>query len=180
MNKKGQLGQLGVIIMIFVAIILGLALSTQIFNTQNLVTEKQDVTDEEQSLTTCYTSDNQVNESNSDCNITVNSWYPTGDWRASETQCNIGSVVVTNSTGGLTLIEGTDYNLFAGSGLLQFLNTTNTDSLAENLTLSDYNYCGEGYNKDASSRGIAGLWGLFAAFIILGATFYGIREWLNK
>lgn len=185
-NNKGQ--TTGELVLIFIGIIVGLALFVQIIDTQNQVTEKQAVTDESDDLgTSCYvynlsgtaTATWEVNESDSDCNITVDKWYDSDDWRASEGQCNIGSVVVTNSSGALTLTEGTDYNLYAGTGIIQMLNTENTNSslIQDNTTAIDYNYCAEGYNKDASSRSIAGLWGLFAALIIAGAAIYGIRRW---
>jgi hypothetical protein len=186
MNKKGQEGApLGEIILIFVGVIMGIAMIGQVFDTQNLVTELQSVTDESDSLSSCYgynlseTGLWDVNESNSACNITLSNWYDSGNWRASESQCYLSSVVVTNST-GTVLTESTDYNLFEDSGIIQFLNTTSTNnnSLADNITLTDYSFCDEGYNKEASSRGVAKLWGIFGALIILSAAVYGIRRWL--
>ena len=186
MKKKGQEGgPLGEIILIFTAVIVGIVMIGQVFDTQNIVTELQSVTDESDSLSSCYgynlsgTDLWDVNESNSACNITLTNWYDSGNWRASESQCYLSSVVVTNSTGTLTLTESTDYNLFEESGIIQFLNTANTNnnSLTDNATLTDYSFCGEGYNKEASSRGVAKLWGIFGALIILSAAVYGVRRW---
>lgn len=164
-NKKGQIGVIG-IVTLFVGIIFCLALLTPIFDTQSQMTTKQVVSDESNLLSSCYTGDLQVNESNSACNITLAN-APTG-WKLTEGQCALGSVVVTNSTGGLVLEEGTDYNLFAQTGVLQFLNTTDTTELAGNITLSDYNYCADGYNTDSGSRSVAALIGLFAVLALLG------------
>lgn len=183
MNNKGQFN-LGGVILMFIVVIVCVALLGQIIDTQAQVTDLQSVTDESTDLGSCYvynlsgTGLYEVNESNSACNVTVNNWY--SDWRASESQCYPSSVAVTNSTGTLTLTEGTDYNLYASSGLIQYLNTSNTNnnSLADNVTLTDYDFCAEGYNKDSGARGIAGLWSLFAVFIILaGVIFYGIKYW---
>jgi len=182
MNKRGA--SVGEIVMIFVAVIFGIAMLTQVINTQSIVTNLQSVTDESVDLGAgCYafnisgTELWEVNESDPDCNITVSQWY--SDWRASEPQCYLSGVVVTNSTGTLTLTEDTDYIVHESEGIIQFLNTakTNSNSLKDNVTKIDYNYCGEGYNKDSSSRSIAKLWGVFGALIIAAAALYGIRRW---
>jgi len=182
MNKKGQVAGLGTIILIAVGLIFALALFEPIINTQSELTDLQSVVDESEDLsaTTCYTPNGSINESNSDCNITVDNWYPTGDWRASESQCYLSSVTVGNSTTDLT--ENTDYNLDTDAGVIQMLNTTTTaNSSFGNTVLADYSYCGEGYNKDSSSRSVAGLISLFAALAILAFTLIGLRNsgWLN-
>lgn len=188
MNKKGQIAGLGTLMIIFIGVIVTLAMFPSVINTQNLVTEKQDVSNEVDNLgTSCYvfnatgTGYWEVNESDSNCNLTVSNWYSSDDWRASDSQCNLGDVVVTNSTGTKTLTEGTDYNLYAGTGILQMLNTADTtsNSLGDNLTHTDYDYCGEGYNPDSGSRGVARMWGIFAALIILAAAVFGIKRWFS-
>lgn len=191
MNKKGQVTSslsLGEILVIFVAIMIGIAMLGYVFSQQSVATELQPVTDESDDLgTSCYafnisgTGYWEVNESNSACNLTVSNWYDTDDWKASASECNLDSVVVTNSTGTLTLTEGTDYNLYEGSGVIQMLNTssTNSNSLGDNETATDYNYCADGYNTDSGARGIAGFWGLFSVLIILAAAVYGIRNWIQ-
>ncbi len=183
MSKKGET-EMGALIWIFIAVIVCLSLFTAIINTQNLVTEKQIIVNESQSLSACYATSThfQVNESATVCNITIAN-VPSG-WRAAdgESQCYIGNVVVTNEAGNLTLVLATDYNVFAQTGIIQFLNTsdTNATGIPTNITFIDYNFCDEGYNKDSSSRGIARLWGLFAALIIISAAVYGTREWITK
>jgi len=179
MNNKAQLN-VGTVVMLAVGIILGAVFMVSVVDQQSLLTDKQPVTDEQHSLSSCYTGGNQVNESNTACNVTVDQWYVSGDWRASEGQCNLESVVVTNSTGGLVLVVETDYNLFADSGVIQFLNTTDTEALGSNLTLVDYNFCDSGYNKDSSSRGLARTFSLFFALIVLAFAVVGVREWVQR
>lgn len=183
-NKHGELG-LRTILVIFVAIVVGIVFIVEIANTQEQVTNKMPITNETQSLVSCYTSIGQVNTSNSNCNKTVSEWYDSTDWRASHSSCNIGGVSVTNAS-GTALTATTDYNLYADIGVIQFLNTTSTNSsnldgrAATNNSLMNYNFCEEGYNPDSGSRGIARLWTIFGAFIIVSAALYGIREWLNN
>jgi hypothetical protein len=188
MNKKGQMN-FGAIIMVFVAVIVTLSLFPTIVNTQNIATQKQSVAGEQFNLgTSCYgfnvsgTSNSwEVNESNSACNLTVANWYSSGDWRTLDSQCYLGSVVVANTT-GTTLTSGTDYNLYSSTGIIQMLNTaeTSNETLQNNLTSISYNYCGEGYNPDSGSRGVANLWSLFAALIIAGAALFGLKSWLEN
>ena len=180
MNKKGQL-EVGGVILIFVGIIVAVALLIAVAGTQNQVTELQSITDETTDINSagCLIALGQVNESNTACNITVDEWYPSGDWRASESQCYLSSVVVGNSTTSLT--SATDYNLYSSTGIIQILNTTKTqNSSFGNSVLIDYSFCAEGYNKEGSSRSIAGLWTLFGALALVAFVLIGIREWINR
>jgi hypothetical protein len=165
MNKKGQLN-LGIYFVMLVIVLVGIALFNTSAASVNVMTEKQSITDETTNLTvSCYAS-GEVNESNPSCNITVDQWYDTGDWRASEPDCYISSVTVTNAT-GTELTLNTDYNLFSSTGTIQMLNTvdTNSTNLGENV-LVDYSYCGEGYNTDSGSRAMANLILIFFAMAI--------------
>jgi hypothetical protein len=177
MNTRGQLN-VGGIVMLAVAIILGAVFMVSIANNQTILTDAQDVTDESFSLTNCYTSDNQVNESNSDCNQTLNN-VPSS-WQVGDSTYDVFDVTITNSTGTLTLTADTDYELFGGTGVIQYLNTTTTEALGGNVTLTDYSYYDVGYNKDSGARGLAGTFTLFFAFIVLGVAILGIREWLGN
>lgn len=185
MNKKGTL-TVGGIVMIIIIVVTCLALFGTIIDRQYEATQKIAISNETHNLTSCYGDPGdsgvfQVNESVAACNFTVDTWYPTGDWRASESQCDIGNVVVYNGTAG-TLTLSTDYNLYAGSGIIQFLNTTDTDDFDGNNTFFAYDRCGEGYNKDSGARGVALMWTIFAALALLsGVIFYGIKnEWWLK
>lgn len=160
MNKKGQVGMnpftfiMGSIIMILV----GLALITSVADTKATQTDLLSVLDEQTNLVTvgCYVG-GQVNESDPDCNITVSNWYPAGDWRASESQCYLSSVVVSDDTGTALTLD-TDYYLYSDTGVIQLLNTTATTSLPNNLVEVDYEYCGEGYLTSSGDRSLASLW----------------------
>ena len=153
-NKKGEGNMLVTIIILAMLLFIGFAFVTSTANTKASITEKVNVVNEQDLLSECYVG-GTVNETNPACNITLAN-APTG-WKLTEPQCAVGSVVVTNSTGGLVLEEGTDYELFAQQGLIQFLNTSDTADLAGNITLTDYNYCPDGYLKSSGDRGLAGL-----------------------
>lgn len=177
-NKKGQTQLLGMLLVVFAVIVVGLALLVPVFNTQAQMTDKQNAVDETTNLTSvgCYTAGGQVNESVAACNITVNG-APTG-WKV--TQCPLTNVVVTNNTGTVLTAE-TDYNVFASTGVIQMLNTSDTDSTSTGQNVKvDYTYCMDGYNVDSGSRSIARLIGLFTALALMAFTFFGVRQWLNK
>jgi hypothetical protein len=171
MNKKGA--TIGLLIMIFIGVIVGIALFSASADQVAIGTTKATATDETTNLTTsCYTAGGLVNESNANCNITVTN-APTG-WKV--TDCPLESVVVTNAT-GTALTLSTDYNLFASTGVVQMLNTaaTNTTNLGENV-LIDYSYCRDGYNKDSSSRTILNIILIFLAIAIMAIVIPGFRD----
>ena len=109
MNKKAE--TLGWIIMIFIGVIVGIALFNASADNVAIATTKGTITDEITNLTavSCYVG-NQVNESNSNCNITVTQ-APTG-WKI--TECPLESVTVSNAT-GTALVLNTDYNLYTST-----------------------------------------------------------------
>ena len=177
MDKRGQ-GNLGLFVMLFIGVIVAIALFVQIIDTTSELTTKVDIVNESDDLSTCVTAGAggswQINESNSLCNITLTN-APTG-WK--QTDCPLESVTVVNSSGGADYTEGTDYNLFASTGIIQMLNTTTTENITANTTFTSYTYCKDGYNKDASARSIANIVPLFAALGIVAFVFIGIRrEW---
>ncbi len=181
MNKKGA--TTGEIVIMFIGIIVCVALFGTIIDGQNQATSKLVEPNETRDLTACYgaVGDSgvfQVNETIAACNFTVVGWYPTGDWRASHSACELGSVVVSDGVDSeLTL--NTDYNLYAGDGIIQFLNTTDTDDSNGNDTFFTYNRCGEGYNVDSGARGVALMWTIFAALALFAFVIWaGIKnEW---
>ena len=179
MNKKGQTSSVGEIVIIFMAMIVGLALIGTIINIQHETTNTLAISNESTNLSIACWSSGAVNVSDVDCNITADNWYSSGDWRENYSTCYLGSVSVSNGTGS-ALSLNTDYKLFSNLGIIQILDTVKTNSTGNSngIILMDYNYCGSGYNKDSSARGIAGLWTLFAALIIVSAGFYGIRNWI--
>lgn len=170
MNKRGQTAELGELIFIFIAIIIGIALIGGVIDTQDQVTQKQSVTNQTVSLTTAYVGANEVNES---INYTI---YSQSDWKQDE--CALTSVSLQNATGTAWTLT-TDYLLYASEGVFSVVNTSTTvPSVTSNQTFAYYTYCADGYNTSASSRGVANLWSIFGALIILGAAVYGIRRWI--
>jgi len=171
MNKKGQeVAGVGELVFIFIAIIIGIAMISSIINTQDLVTEKQTMVND--SITYSGLSDeDQINES-----LQFNVTKAQSDWRT--TSCPISSYTFTNST-GTEYEETTDYVFTPAYGNFTLVNTAkvNASMQSDNKTYVSYSYCDTGYNTSSSSRGVARLWGIFGALIILSAAVYGIRRW---
>lgn len=176
MNKKAQMS-LGIIIVAFMGIIVGLALLNASAAEVSISTTKAEITDETTNLSvSCYTAADEVNETEPNCNITVTN-APEG-WKI--TECPIENVVVSNNT-GTALTLNTDYNLFASTGIIQMLDTvdTNATGLGENV-LIDYDYCRDGYNTQASSRTIINLVLLFLAIALMAFAYGPVREALGN
>ncbi len=164
-NKRGQ--SLQTFIWLFIIIILGVVFVTAIADEQSKMTDKNSVDNETFNLTSngCYTAGGEVNESSPDCNLTVSNWYD--DWRASEPQCYLSAVTVSDST-DTALTEDTDYVLHEDEGVIQMLNTSDTTSSSTGeLVLTDYEYCPYGYNTDSSARSVASLITIFFALALL-------------
>ena len=152
----------------FVTLILGIVLVGVIATQSLAVTAKTIVYDESDALATAgciVAADVSVNESLSACNITVTN-VPTG-WKA--TDCPLTSVTVFNTSAGTysALTEGTDYNLVAPTGIIQMLNTTDTDEGDVNTTYTNYVYCGDDYMNIGWGRSIINLVGGFFAIALL-------------
>lgn len=180
-NKRGQaMGKLGIILMLFILIILGVVFAGAIFDQQSQMTDKNSVTNESFNLSSngCYDVNGDVDETSADCNLTVANWYDSDDWKASTSECYLSSVTVTDGT-GTELTEDTDYVLNEDEGKVQMLNTTDTDDLSE--VLVDYEYCPFGYVVDGGARSIAGLVGLFfvLALFVTVAVNPALREWFE-
>lgn len=153
-----------------VLFILGSVFIASIAGQTLLNTQKTSVADESYNLNTisCY-SNGQVNTSKAACNITVTN-APTG-WKQEDSDCYLSGVVVTNAT-GTALTVGTDYKVYASTGIIQMLNTTstNTTNLVSNVTLIDYSYCGQGYMADSWGRTVLNTnTGLFSVVLLVGA-----------
>lgn len=168
MNKQGQLGT-GEIVVLFMGIIVCIAFLPAIFNTQNIMTDKQLVINESIDITPAV-----VGAGGTDINVSYEfnvTQAPTG-WKI--TGCPLTSVTYGNSSDDYTLT--TDYLINLTSGLLTLLNTTTVNNLGSNNdTLIDYTYCADGYNTDGGARGIAGIIGLFSVLALLGFIFFYLR-----
>lgn len=162
-------------ITMFVTVLLAVVFIAALATQTNTVTEKTQVTDESYNLSTsCYVG-GEVNESVSTCNYTVTN-APTS-WKQED--CPLASVVVTNYT-GTELTLDTDYRLYASTGIIQFLNTTDTNETGIGTTaLIDYQHCGTGYVNSSWGRSILGVnIGLLAIAILLAAVWlvYSLLE----
>ena len=155
------------LVSVTVLIILAIAFLSSIADTTLGTTEKLKIADESFNLNTaCYVG-GQVNESDSDCNRTVTN-APTS-WKQEDSDCYLSGVVVTNAT-GTALTLNTDYRVYSSTGVIQFLNTTATETtaLVSNVTLIDYSYCGNNYMADSWGRSILNTnVGLFAIAILV-------------
>jgi len=165
------------LILAFVTLILGVVLIGTVA-TQGLVVTQLS-SDSQTSinlggLASCYVNATpaagaQVNGTNDpDCNITVN-YVPTGWKRYDGTNCHISEVVVQNYTRTDTLVSGTDYLLYAGTGIIQMLNTTDTDAVSlGNYSQVSYRYCGDDYLNQGWGRSTLNMVpGFFAIALLL-------------
>jgi uncharacterized membrane protein len=136
---------------VFVAVLLGVILIGVVASVNNSNTSKSVASAESHNLaTSCYTAGNIVNESNPACNITV-TYAPVSYLQQ---DCPLSSVSVTNNT-GTALILNTDYHLFASTGVVQMLNTVNTNhtNLGDNAKVT-YTYCGANWVDSSWGRDV--------------------------
>ena len=159
------------LILAFVFLIIGVALLGSVATSTNERTSKTDVTGESTDLEAlgciwATSNDGQVNESNALCNITVT--YPPTNWKVQD--CPLTSVTVRNSTTDFT--AATDYNLFAASGVVQMLNTSDTHTGFANTTLVDYTYCTDDYLNSTWGRAVLNTVPGFFALALLGVSLW--------
>ena len=171
MNKRGEVSNNSLLVIILLAMILliGFAFLTPVASVTNRVSEKQVNLNETQNLGSCVTvvgAIQAINESDADCNITVDGWYPTGDWRRNDSQCYLSSVAVRNGT-GTALTVNTAYTVFASTGIVKMENTTSTQNLTGNNTYLTYSTCDAGYFKDSGSRSLSKLWTTMMVLVLL-------------
>ena len=159
------------IVLAFICLILGSVLVGQVAISVNEKTDKTNVYDETFDLETlgCInaTGGGMINfTADADCNITLAN-VPTS-WKVLD--CPVASVVVENTTAGTytALVEGTDYDLFASTGIIHMLNTGSTDAGDFNTTYISYNYCGDEYLNSAWGRTVLSLVIGFFALALLG------------
>ena len=185
MNKKGQENKLLTIIVLAMLVFIALAFITSVANTKAKQTDLLSSANESSNLTVlgCYEKGGTINITNTACNITVSEWYATGDWRASESQCYLTGVKVTNNT-GVPLTLNTDYQIFASTGKIRLLNTStmynSSNTMSNNVIKVSYNYCGSGYLKSSGDRSLANLWTtmmiILLVVIIAGSAYKVMKE----
>lgn len=156
-----------ILVTTMIVVVLAVAFLSSIADQTALNTQKTPVADETYNLTAvdCYIG-GEVNESSPNCALTV-TYAPTG-WKATDSDCYLSDVVVTNTT-GVALTLDTDYTLDATNGIVTMLNTTDTNETTLNGdVLIDYSYCGDSYIAESWGRSILNTnVGLFAIAILL-------------
>ncbi len=158
-NKKGEIN-IGTIVILFVGIIFAIALLAPIADTTSLMTKKQSVLNQTESVVLANVNANEANES---INFTI---FTQSVWK--QQSCALSSVTIRNGA-GTSLVADTDYTLYAGAGVFSLLNTSLTVPQASfNLTHVDFTYCADGYNTSSGSRSIANLVIVFAVLALLG------------
>lgn len=172
-----ELSKIGVIILLVVGVIVAFAMLPSIADSQAKMTKLMVVNNETQDLTHCFAvgTQGQVNESNPLCNVTIANAATSTDWRFKG--CPISSLSMTN-TNGTVITLSTSYTFNSTTGLVSYLNTTQTNSSALsgsiNKTLLTYSFCDPGYVTESSGRSIAGLITLFAVLAIVAFAIWGL------
>lgn len=161
-----------VLITAFIVVIMAVAFLSSIADqTNNSIAKSKGSDSYNLSSNGCYQGGQVNGTTDVNCNVTVTN-VPTS-WRVDD--CPISSVVVSNSAGTALTLD-TDYKLFASAGLVQFLNTTATNStnLGDVATVQ-YSYCGSNYVNSGWGRSIlgtnAGIYALAILIIAIGVAY---------
>lgn len=166
MNKKGELSNLGIGLMLslFIVAIVAMPLLTEIANQQTVMTTPIAVVNN--SISTAPSAVTASGQINTTIQYYVTNYYPVGDYR--NTQCPMTAITLTNSTGA-SYTATTDYVFTPAYGNFTLKNTAkvNQSVLSNNLTYVSYTFCEEGYIPDASTRSITGLITLFAVLALV-------------
>ena len=170
LNKKGE-SNIGMFVMMFIVVILGVALFVPTMDTANQMTSKQVETNQSQSLVTAYLNESTVLET---VNYTIRTQ---SDWK--QLECPLTAVTIRNGP-GTDLVEDTDYVLYDEYGIFSLLNTSLTyPTVAVNDSYVDYTYCADGYNTNSGARSIIAIVLIFFALAIFAGMFPWVRETLG-
>lgn len=165
------------LVLAFIMLVVGSVFAAQIATSTNEKTDKTIAYDESYDLVAAgcinATEGGTINGTqDAGCNITV-AHAPTG-WKLYDTDsCPLTNVVVNNgSTAVANLVAGTDYNAFLDVGIIQMLNTTDTDEGFYNTTVIDYTYCGDEYINSTWARTVLDLIAGFFVLALLGGSLW--------
>ena len=172
------------IIVGFVALLLGVSLLGVIATEEQELVSKSVVTNESITFTTCRTvgADPTLNETGVNCNFTI-TYAPTG-WKVNdETPCPLTSFAMRNFTGD-TMTSGTDYVADLTNGIVNLRNTTALggaiDANQYNVSYVDYLYCGDDYVNQSWQRSIlnvvVGMFGIALLIVAVGIFYAVIRN----
>jgi hypothetical protein len=157
---------ISVLISVAVLVILAIAFLSSIA-TQTLSTTQKTVVSDEQHLlsATGACTDGTINETYT---YTLTN-APTG-WKLTDSDCVVGNFVISNSS-GTAFTETTDYVVNTTAGTYTLKNTAAVNqscATGDNITLVDYDYCGDSYMADSWGRSILNTnTGLFAIAILI-------------
>lgn len=174
MNKKGE--GIGLIVIIFIGIIVGLAFLNEITTQQGAITTKSGITNESIDISSVRNSTHSVVPT-TQVNIGNPNTLDAELWK--QTKCPIENFVLRNQS-NFTGVSTTDYIFTASIGNFTVLNTAVFNNTARNGTYATYTHCRDGYLTDDSTRGVANLWNLFGALIILGFVLIGVKSLLDN
>ena len=157
---------LSVLISVAVLVILAIAFLSSIATQTLSTTQKTVVADEQHLLSVAGACDGtEINESY----VHTLTNAPTG-WKLTDSDCVIGNFVITNSS-GTEFTETTDYVVDTTAGTFTLKNTAEVNqscATGDNITLVDYDYCGDSYMADSWGRSVLNTnTGLFAIAILL-------------
>jgi len=168
MVEKNKNNTVILMVSTMILIIVGIAFLTSISDQTTHNTQKTIVTDE-QVLLSAETACPSGAINTSYVHTLTNA--PTG-WKTEDSDCYITGLVVTNSSGSAFTVT-TDYVLDSDAGTLTFKNTALVNqscATGDNITLVDYQYCGDNYLSESWGRSILNVnVGLFALAILIGA-----------
>jgi hypothetical protein len=161
MNNKGQLG---LFVMLFIGVIVGLALLNEIFNQQSSLTTKYVTTNDTITINAINSSDRTINTTQQ---YNLTNRYDVTKWQFIDS-CLMSNLVMKNISGNSLTVD-TDYVVDLRYGNFTMKNTTATVAINKfggNNTYITYEYCQDGYNPQGSSRTMASLIGLFVAIAL--------------
>lgn len=158
--------QLGLILLVFVGIIVGIAFINAIATTVTDQTQFSPITNESLSISTLRIAGNDIND-------TLNLTLAHSNWSGAPSQVRTGN--------GTILIANTDYAVDTALYRVRFLNSTTMVSTLTNTTSFDYSYKSGNYIADGTSRSIIPLILLFSVIglIIFALIVFYNREFLD-
>jgi hypothetical protein len=151
----------------FIAIIIGAALIVSVASEEQALTTLTQVTNEQIDVTSLYVNSSDVNAS---LTVAIGNPPTTDSWKYEDSDCLITNFVLSNTTDDFTVT--TDYAIDTQNGTFNLEQTTAAltpaTGIGDNITLADYQYCGDDYIREAWQRNVSDLVPGFFGIAILG------------
>ena len=170
MADNNNLGTVGIIISLFIAVLIGAVILNISAGQVNDLTGLDYTTDSAQLITR--------NTTGIDASVTYTvSEAPTGWKAASDSGCALTNFVLTNGTAGQTFTVTTDYVVDLQYGTYTLVNSTTAFALFggetgnDNTTVASYNYCPDGYQSGFGGSALNLIPGFFALAILVSVAF---------